>query len=174
MSTNSYLLRVGVAYYPFPVSQSIYLGRCAHLSGHIKVTHQPNFLDVEHLYKLLLPALLLQLVLYFTLVARLILVISYFEITLRFHVADSMSRLGNANPTFIYQNIFFFRLTFAINRQKRTNAISGRHTRDFLRNEPTNTLCRRLLINSPNLISQGHQFIFYWLYLPLNKLEGVH
>ena len=49
ISTNSYLLRVGVAYYPFPVSQSIYLGRCAHLSGHIKVTHQPNFLDVEHL-----------------------------------------------------------------------------------------------------------------------------
>lgn len=28
--------RIGVAFYPFPISQSIYLGRCSHLEGHIK------------------------------------------------------------------------------------------------------------------------------------------
>ena len=28
--------RIGVAFFPFPVSQSIQLGRCAHLAGHVK------------------------------------------------------------------------------------------------------------------------------------------
>ena len=28
--------RIGVAFFPFPVSQSIELGKCAHLAGHVK------------------------------------------------------------------------------------------------------------------------------------------
>ena len=28
--------RIGVAFFPFPVAQSIQLGRCAHLAGHVK------------------------------------------------------------------------------------------------------------------------------------------
>lgn len=35
-NTGTCSSRIGVAFYPFPVSQSIYLGRCAHLEGHIK------------------------------------------------------------------------------------------------------------------------------------------
>merc|ERR1711892_1215430 len=35
-NTGTCSSRIGVAFYPFPVSQSIYLGRCSHLEGHIK------------------------------------------------------------------------------------------------------------------------------------------
>jgi len=35
-NTGTCSSRIGVAFYPFPISQSIYLGRCAHLEGHIK------------------------------------------------------------------------------------------------------------------------------------------
>ena len=28
--------RIGVAFFPFPIAQSIQLGRCAHLAGHVK------------------------------------------------------------------------------------------------------------------------------------------
>ena len=35
-NTGTCSSRIGVAFYPFPVSQSIHLGRCSHLEGHIK------------------------------------------------------------------------------------------------------------------------------------------